>query len=210
MAEELQSLLDRIQQDGVAKAKVEADAIIADAKANAAKLVADAQATAAAKIKDAEAQAAQFEARARNSLQQAARDVVLSVGTAIDQTAQALVAQRVAEHLSGDCLGAAVLTAVKAYFDNAGSTEATVLLPEKDADGVRQYLEREFADALKGGLEIKSDQSVVSGFTLAEAGDTVRHSFTGEAITAALCKLLRPNLAAIVKQAAEIVTSPPA
>jgi V/A-type H+/Na+-transporting ATPase subunit E len=207
MAEDLQSLLDRIRKDGVAQARKEADAILADAREKAARIVDDAKTAAADRVKAAEAQAEQFEARARDSLKQAARDVVLSVGAAINRTAQALVAQRVATTLSGDGLGAVIATAVNAYFAASDSREASVLLPEKDVEAVRRYLAGELADALLAGLEIKADRSIVAGFTIAEAGDEVRHSFTGEDITAALCKLLRPDLAEIVKAAMETETS---
>ena len=47
MAEQLQGLLDRIQRDGVDKAKAEAETIIADARIKAADLIADAEAKAA-------------------------------------------------------------------------------------------------------------------------------------------------------------------
>ncbi len=206
MAEELQSLLDRIQQDGVAKARAEADRMLADAKRKADAILADAKAAADTATREAGERATQFEARARNSLRQAARDVILSVGAAIDETAAGLVRDRVDARLSGDPLGAAVATAIKAYFETRGGSHAAVLLPAKEAEAVRRYLSREFAEALKGGLAIRAENSVISGFTLVEEGDRVSHTFTGEAIAAALCKLLRPDLADIVKQAMDSAT----
>ena len=75
MAEELQSLLDRIQSEGVAKAEARAAEIVAEAEKKAAEIRAA-----------AEADAATLQSRAEQSLQQAARDVRLQVGAAIQET----------------------------------------------------------------------------------------------------------------------------
>ena len=49
-------------------------------------------------------------------------------------------------------------------------------------------------------MEIKADDSIISGFKVSLKGDNVQHDFSGEAITEAMCRLLRPHLAEIVKQ----------
>ena len=86
MAEELQSLLDRIQSEGVAKAEARAAEIVAEAEKKAADLVAGAEKKAAGLRAAAEADAATLQSRAEQSLQQAARDVRLQVGAAIQET----------------------------------------------------------------------------------------------------------------------------
>ena len=86
MAEELQSLLDKIQSEGVAKAEARAAEIVAEAEKKAADVVAEAERKAAETRAAAEADAATLQSRAEASLRQAARDVRLQVGAAIQET----------------------------------------------------------------------------------------------------------------------------
>ena len=64
MSEDLQSLLEKINREGVEKARAEADKIIADAKAKAADIVKTANAEATKAKADAEKAAADYAARA--------------------------------------------------------------------------------------------------------------------------------------------------
>ena len=86
MAEELQSLLDRIQAEGVDKAKAEAARIVEEAERKAADVVAEAGRKAADLRAKAEEEARVLQARSEQSLRQAARDVVLEVGENVRQT----------------------------------------------------------------------------------------------------------------------------
>ena len=79
MSEDLQSLLEKINREGVEKARAEADKIIADAKAKAADIVKTAQAEAAKSKADAEKAAADYAARAAETVRQAERDTMLKI-----------------------------------------------------------------------------------------------------------------------------------
>ncbi|MBR1836459.1 MAG: hypothetical protein IJ783_04155, partial [Kiritimatiellae bacterium] len=73
MAEELQSLLDRIRAEGVEKANARAAEITAEAEKKAAAIVADAEKKAAAAVAAAREEADTLRQRAEQSLAQAAR-----------------------------------------------------------------------------------------------------------------------------------------
>ena len=92
MAEELQNLLERIQKDGVQKAEEESEKILARAREKAATLLKDAEKNAAAATEKAEQDAEQFMARSKKTLEQAARDVILSVGDAVTSTMKGIAA----------------------------------------------------------------------------------------------------------------------
>jgi V/A-type H+-transporting ATPase subunit E len=79
MAEELQSLLDKINAEGVRKAEAEAARIIENAKKQAQDIRNEAEAEAAATMKNAADQAAALESRAEAAIKQAARDVLLQL-----------------------------------------------------------------------------------------------------------------------------------
>ena len=85
MAEDLQSLIDRIQKDAVGKAETEAQAIIAKAKAQAAEIVKSAETEAKAKLEKADTEAKAFEERSERTLEQAARDLLLTIGKNLEK-----------------------------------------------------------------------------------------------------------------------------
>ena len=79
MAEDLQSLLDKINAEGVKKAETAAARIIEDAKKQAQEIRREAEEQAAQTVKNAAEQAAALEARAEAAVGQAARDVLLQL-----------------------------------------------------------------------------------------------------------------------------------
>ena len=81
--EDLQSLLEKINRDGVEKAEAKAKEILAEAKAKADALVKDAREEAAKVKASAEAEAAGYVRRAEETIAQAARDTVLGVEGAV-------------------------------------------------------------------------------------------------------------------------------
>ena len=95
MSEDLQSLLEKINRDGVEKARREADAIVSDAKSRAAAIVKEAKEAAAAAKAEAEKAAADYAERAKVTVAQAERDTVLKVKDAVTSLLVKLLAEDV-------------------------------------------------------------------------------------------------------------------
>ena len=85
MSEELQSLLEKINSDGVMKANAQRDAIIAKAEADAAAMIAEAQKKAEEIRAAAAEEAATLQQRAESAISQAARDVVLKLKAELEK-----------------------------------------------------------------------------------------------------------------------------
>lgn len=202
MGEELQNLLDRIQKDGVARAQAESDRILEAARKKADAVRTEADNKAKALIEQAERDAATFAKRGEQALQQAARDVILSVGQALSGMLQDIVRREVTSALTIDTLKEMLVKTVEAYC-KAGGASIDVILNEKQKDDVAAFLARKFADELGKGMEIRGDGTVVSGFRVSLDGGKVEHDFSDEAIAEALSRLVRPHLAEIVKDAAK-------
>ena len=85
MAEDLQALMERIQKDAVDKAELEATSIISKAKEKAAEIVKAAEEEAKAKLEQADKDAVAFTERSERTLEQSARDLLLSVGKNLEK-----------------------------------------------------------------------------------------------------------------------------
>jgi len=100
--EELQSLLEKINRDGVEKAEAEAKKILASAQVRADQLVAAAKDAAARAKLDAEKASADYAARAGETLRQAARDTVLTIQSSVTALLEKLLAEGVDKALSDE------------------------------------------------------------------------------------------------------------
>lgn len=187
--EDLQSLLEKINRDGVEKAEAEAKRIIADAQAKAAAILAEARAAAEKAKEDAEKSSADFAARAAETIRQTARDVVLGVRESVTALLEQLLSKGVDKALGDEA------TSVKLVSDAIGGLTGSgeIACGAKLAKALGARL------AALGGFTVVTDESVGTGFTVKLDGGRVEHAFTGEVIAAELAKRLRPDLAALLK-----------
>ena len=202
MAEQLQELLDRIQKDGIDKAESNATRIEDEAKAKADSLIAKAKDDAKQIIEKAEKDGELFAKRGKNALEQAARDVILSVGDAVNRTLTSLVDRKVNAVLTDADFAQVIKSVIEAYCQaKPGEADIELLLPEDQQEKIADFLMNSMSEEMKKGLTISGNKNVISGFSVSLKDKGIQHDFTGEAVTDALSKLLRPHLAEIVKAA---------
>lgn len=200
MAEELQNLLERIQQDGVAKAQAEAERIIAEAKSKAGTITKKAEEDAKAIIQKADTDAKAFGEKGKKSLEQAARDVILIVRDAINKSFENVVRQEVAKTLDQRTIEELLVKIVEAYCKaDSGGLRAEILVKPAQEKVIKEFFAEKFQQEVIKGIEIKPDNSVVAGFRVSFPGKKVQHDFTDQAITEALSRILRPHIAEILK-----------
>jgi len=202
MPEDLQNLLDRIQKDGVEKAEAEADKILAAAEAKAESITKEAEGTSRSILEKAESEAAAFTRRAEKTIAQSARDVVLSIGEALNTTLKDIVRGEVALAMTGETLKEMLLKAVESYCSSeSGNSRTDILLNPDQQKEIADFFMSKFGEHLRKGLEIKADDRIVAGFKVSLVDNDLQHDFSEQAMTEALCQFLRPRLARIVRDA---------
>jgi len=197
MAEELKHLIEQIQKEGVEKARNEADTIISQAKEKAAKIVAEAEKKAQEIVKNSEIQSAAFAERSVKTLEQAARDLLITVGQGCEKVVTATLAKEVSNALSGELLQKMVLNVLA----QSGNADITLKVSEADAAALTAFCAEQTA---KSGqqIELVSDAEILSGFRVGFKGKSVYLDYTGEAVSQALAAFLRPELAKTVSSIA--------
>ena len=190
MAEELQSLIEKINRDGVEKAAAESEKIISSAKEQAAAIVKAAKEEAARYAVAAEADAKASAERAQETLRQAARDAVISVEGSVTRLLEKILASNVNAALSDPATAAAI--AGEAVRDVVASGEISAT--PKIAEALKAQL------AAKANLTVVMDETHGTGFNVKLDGGRVEHDFTGAMVAAELAKRLRPDLAALMKE----------
>lgn len=189
--ENLDALLTKIRNEGVDAAKTAAAEIVAKAKAEAEEIVAKAKAEAEAAVAAAQAESARLAAGAEATIRQAARDVLLKLGQDVTGLLEGVLGGAVNETLKAPAtLEKLVVDAIAAY-QKCG--EVTIAVGPEVVAAIKARL------AQQKDVTVVTDAQMGSGFRVRLSGGRVEHDFTGDSVTAALAALLRPQLAALLK-----------
>lgn len=194
---DLQPLIDKIKTEAVDKAEAEASRIVSEAKVKATQIVKEAEAEAKVKLERAERDSQAYTERSKQTLEQAARDVVLAVRQGVEKAVLGVLALNVDKSLTSELLQQILLTLANGYAGKA----ATVSLSESDSKKLASFVSGEFQKKLNAGIDVQSDSGIFAGFRLSFENGKVSQEWTNTAIADALSAILRPALAKIVQQA---------
>ncbi|NOU35512.1 MAG: hypothetical protein HOO88_01865 [Kiritimatiellaceae bacterium] len=203
MAEELQPLLEQIRKEGVEKAEAQAAEILAQAKAKAAQTVREAETKAKGLVAKAETDAEVYTQRSTATLEQAARDLLITVGQGIENIIADIIAESVDSALKIEVLEQMMVKMAEACAANHGETRIELLISEADQKEMATFFANKYREKMIHGIELHTDKEILKGFKVSFADDHVYLDFTSEAIAASLTAFLRPKLAAIVSRVAK-------
>jgi V/A-type H+-transporting ATPase subunit E len=208
MAIELQHLIDQINKETIESGTKEAERIVSQAQDRAAALVNEAEAAARARLARAEKDAEVYVERSRRTLEQAARDLLIGVGQAIENIIQDIVSVSTDEALDPDTLKLMMVKMAEAYAAKNG-TESRIefIIGERDQAEIVNFFADQYRRHLVSGVDINIDHGVRKGFRVTLENERVYHDFTKPAIAEALASFVRPQLAEIVHRAARAASS---
>ena len=206
MDEELQPLLEQIRKEGVEKAQAEADRILSQAKEKAAAQVRDAETRAKALLAKAESDAEVYTQRSTAALEQAARDLLITVGQGIQNIIADIVAEAVDEAMKIEVLEQMMLKMAQSCAEHHGETRIELLISRADQDELVKFFSDKYREKMVHGIELHVDNEILKGFKVSFSDENVYLDFTSEAIAEALTTFLRPKLAEIVSRVAQKTT----
>lgn len=189
MSEDIQSLLEKINKEGVEKARAQATEIIEAAQKEAAKIVADAKAEAADEKAAAQRDAERYMLGATETLRQAARDMIANVEQSVTAFLENLLLKNVDLSLASPENAAKLVCAAVEGVAKSGE-----IVCNKE---IAQALQAQLA-SLKN-FTVIVDETSLSGFSVKLDGGRIEHDFTAQTIAGELAKRLRPDLAALMK-----------
>ncbi len=196
MSEELQSLLEKINSDGIMKANAERDTIIAKAQSEAAAIIAAAEAKAEETRKQAAADAETLQKRAESAIEQAARDVVLKLKAELESRISAAVAGAAEETMTPSFMAELVKSLGAAFLADPNS-ELTVIASVKDAAALDAALKGALVSSLKKQPRVLAESTIRGGMEVNFTGSELFFDFSTEALTALLAEYTAPKIAAV-------------
>ena len=200
MAEDLQSLLAKIQEQGLDKANAERAAIIKKAEQEAAEITANAKAAADAMRRAAEEECASLTKRAESAVKQAARDIVLKLNVELKERLNAILQENTANAMTPELMGRIINEMAAAYIkDGKQEAKLEVLVSPKSLEEMNAALKGSLKDSFVKQPTLFADMELGGGLKVSVSGNDVFYDFSDDAITDIVAAYIGPRLAAIVK-----------
>ena len=183
MAEDkkLDSLLERIYQDGVEKSNKKADEIISNAKSEAERIVKEAESKSEEIIKEAERKSEELKKNTITDVRMAGEQSI----SALKQRVKELVTAKVLEDgLKGafadaNFLKDLILEVVKKWDISSGDSDVTVYFPESKKGDIDSAFEKSIKSAIRNAT-INFDKKLSNGFKIVPEGGNYQLQFTDE------------------------------
>jgi V/A-type H+-transporting ATPase subunit E len=198
MDAQLQEIIEKIKNEGVKNAEARQQEIIENANAKAQSIIEDAKKEAESIVSDAKQEAQKHEASGKAALQQAGRDLILTVRSEIEKLFDKVINEATGEALSGEKLADAIVAALS-NWDESKVGDLELLLPEDKQKEVEEGLKSRLAEAMEKGLEIKPVSSVQAGFRISTKDGSAYYDFSDEGIAEMLSAFVSPRLAELLQ-----------
>ncbi|HQO37325.1 MAG TPA: V-type ATP synthase subunit E family protein [Candidatus Omnitrophota bacterium] len=199
MADQIKELLDKIQAEGVQAAQDKAREIEKESRAKADWIVQKADAQAKKILEDAKEASDRMQASGQAALQQAARDVILSLKKEIFAMLERLIAAQVSAALTPEALSAIISSLVRAYADKSDSA-VIVYLKEQDKKTLEGHFLKELQDQSRKGVELRSQDGISAGFVISFDNGKSQFDFTDREMAVYLASLLKPSIAQLLDE----------
>ena len=199
MADELQALLDKINDEGVKKAQREQDEILAKARKDADAIIAEAREQAAKITADAQREAAVQLNEGTMKLRHASRDILLNLRANLQNRVHQAVADLMKSTMNGNELASVIAAVITQYIAKNGATDdLTVLVNESQLATLEAAVKAKLIDSLKAHTKF-APGNVTSGFQLVFSGNDVMYDFSDQALTDTVAAYVGPKLSAALK-----------
>ena len=198
MSEELQSLLDRINADGIQKAEAERARIIAEATAEAAALKDAAKSECDALKIQAEKDAEALKNRAISAASQAARDIMLQLRSELNSRLEAAIGDAVSAALTPEFM-TQLIRELAAAFAASPDSDLSVRAAVRDLPALDAALKNALAESFKKAPRLFASREISSGMQIEFNDNNVCFDFSGEAVSELLTAYAGSRLAEIFK-----------
>lgn len=198
MSEELKSLIEKIQVEGVQAAEEKAQAVIEEAKQKAVAIVEKANSDAQGLIQEANERIAKTEEASRLALKQAGRDIMISLRKEINSLLDKIMRVSIQEALSPQELGK-IITGLINEISHKHTEEIEVTLKKEDIERIKKAFYSELKDEIKKGVVLKPSEEISAGFLISFDSGKSHFDFTDKALADYLSTYLRPKLLEMLK-----------
>ena len=194
MDSKIQQLTETIYNEGVEKAREEADAILKETNEEAEQIKKDAQKEADRIVEEAKKQAQELKKQVDSEIKMTTNQAVSAMKQEITTLVTMKVIQPSVKELFSDTeyLKSLISDVVKGWIEKE-DFNLQVILSESNREQLEKYFKNNLADELNKGLEVTFTRNMKSGFKIGPSDGSYVISFTDEDFTNFLKSYLRPK-----------------
>jgi V/A-type H+-transporting ATPase subunit E len=200
MAEEIKSLIEKIQQDGFKVAEEKAKEIEDQAKKEADLILKNARVEAERLLSEAKDNLAKMEQSQKALLAQAGRDLVLTLKKEINAMLERLILQEIQGSITPEVM-ADILGQITKEQAKLGKEDIIVTLKKEDLDKLEKNFLARLKEEAKKGIVLKPSEDVRAGFLISFDNAKSYFDFSDQALSEYIGTYLKPKLAELLKNA---------
>lgn len=201
MSQQVQELIDKIKTEGLKAADQKAQEIEGQAQKNAQKIIEEAKQEAQQMIARAKQEAQKIQTSAQTSLQQASRDMLISLRKEIGRVLQRIVAARVGDVLTTQNLASMITEVAKKAVEGdqvAGGLDVAV--SAHDLKELREGFLAQLQKEIKKPILLKASDDIGKGFVISFDQGKSNFDFTDAGLADYLGSYLNEQVAALLKE----------
>ena len=200
MAEEIRDLIEKINQEGIRAAEEKAHNIEAAAQQRADDILAHATRESEEMIAAAKDRIRRDDEKGKILLNQAGRDLLLSLRKEINAMFGRIVVSEIQKALTPEALFKLLLEAVRNY--SAGEiSDITVLLNKEDLEILEKNFLYKLKEETKKKIILSPSEEISGGFTISFDSGKSCYDFTDRALAEYIGTYLKPKLNQILQEA---------
>ena len=194
MNSKIQQLTETIYNEGVQKAREEAEAIIQEAKDVASKIKAEARKEADKLMNDTKVKSQDLQKQVESEIKMSLNQAVSSIKQEITRLISLQVIKPSVSELFSDkeYLKVLISNVVKGWMEKE-DLDLKVILSESDRGQLESHFKNNLAAELNKGLEVTFSSNIKSGFKIGPSDNSYLISFTDDDFTNFLKGYLRPK-----------------
>lgn len=197
MENKLQTLADKLYQEGVNKGKEEGEKLLQQAKEQAEEILEAAQAEARTIVEKARKEAEDLKSNSLTEIKITSRQMLSSLKQEIEtQLMKKTFSEGLSQSMGNtEFVQSMILKALESFHpqQNTGLS-LELLLPESDREKMDAFIQSSLAQMMKNGLEVRFESDMDCGFAIANRSEGYMLSFTEKDFMALFTRYARPRI----------------
>lgn len=197
MQMQLNSLIEKIKEEGIREANKRSEEIIKQAEAKRKAIIEGAEEKAGFIIKEAGVQAGRLKDNSQKAIAQAVRDVTLSLKQEIKNLFETILKKEIQDNLSDDFIKELISRILESWPKDRG-TSLEISLSNQDKQRLEKFILFKLKKELASGITFKVSPNINKGLYIGMKGGDFYYDFTDDAILEILREYLRPFIVKIL------------
>jgi vacuolar-type H+-ATPase subunit E/Vma4 len=198
MAEDIQGLIEKINQEGVKSAEDNARRIKEQALLEAEGIVTKAKAQAQGLLSEAKDAISKLEEKEKTLLSQAGRDMLLVLRKEINDMLERLIACEVRQALSPEALSR-ILSSLIQHVCSKDKEEVIILMNKEDAHKIQESFLSKLKDETKKHVVLRPSENIHAGFVISYDAGRSQFDFSDKALAEYIGSFIKPKLKEILQ-----------